>query len=280
MSSFLDVFSSRELAAFIWFGVFLFIILLKRNIRATFKALVRSFFRLSILNACLVAGVYVFLITIGLQKLQLWDLSFLKETIFWFLGNALFILFRLPKTSKKDKFFTELLLQNFKLITVLEFIGQVHIFNLVTELIILPIITFLIALQAFAERESHSHSVKTAIDWIFGLSVVLVFYLSLYDVVGNANEFFSLATLKGFLLPILLSLSFIPCAYFMALYMNYEVLFARFRILLGDKNLVRYAKRRSVWRCNIQLERIKNVGLRIGVLYNKSTKRDIKEIIG
>lgn len=68
--------------------------------------------------------------------------------------------------------------------------------------------------------------------------------VALYRAVADVYAFATFQTLGDFLLPILLSALYLPFVYAWALFLAYEMLFARIGIHNQDRQLARYLKRR------------------------------------
>ncbi len=144
---------------------------------------------------------------------------------------------------------------------------------------ILPILAFLTMLQVVAEREEKTKIVKTTIDWIF-LIVAMIFIInSIRDITNDITGFANYSNLKSFILPMILSISFIPFAYLLSVFMNYEMLFVRLGFYLKNKKDLRYAKLRTLQKCGIKISKIRTLSPKINSLYNGSTREDIKNII-
>ena len=221
---------------------------------------------------------YSSVVTYLLFLIGLWDGTLLKDTVFWFFGSALIVLFNLTKANN-DRFFKNLLLDNIKLVVVLQFIANVHSFSFAIELILLPIIAFVVMVSAYSERSDkykQSRKIANVFLAIFGM-ILLIF--SIVDIVENTEKFVSFKTMKSFLLPIILSIAFVPWAYLVTLFMNYEMIYTRLEWILSNRKKVKYAKRRVLQKCHLRLGKLKGIYSKINGLYNGSTNEDIKKVI-
>ncbi len=111
----------------------------------------------------------------------------------------------------------------------------------------------------------------------FGAVVMLG--LSLFDIITDFNSFVNYSNFKSFLLPIILSITFIPFAYLLALHMNYEMLFVRLRIFLKNNKNLRFAKFRILRKCGMSLAKVRSISLKINSLYDGSTREEIEEVL-
>ena len=106
-----------------------------------------------------------------------------------------------------------------------------------------PILIFLAMINAFSETDKKYEVVNqftTVVLAVIGYGFIV---FAVIKTIINYRDFLSLSSLHSFLLPIILTLTFIPFTYFMALYMRYENIFFRMKLLIKDPELVRYAKR-------------------------------------
>lgn len=274
-----EIFNNREIASIIWLVTIGLILQFNKSTRQASVNLIGAFFQWKITAVNLLAISYSAAIVWVLWIIKFWDQALLKDTLFWFVGSGFFILMNLNKAEKEKNFFKNILRDNLKLILIVEFVVNFHQFSLLAEMFILPVLAFLAMLQAVAEREERTKIVKTAVDWIFVIVTAIFLIVSIRDITNDITGFANYSNLKSFLLPIILSISFLPCAYLIAVFMNYEMLFVRLGFYLKNKRDLRYAKLRTLQKCGIQISKIRTLSPKINSLYNGSTREQIKDII-
>lgn len=261
----MDTFNNREIALIIWILIFLIWMLFKKNFWIVFKKDLRvSLFNfLKILTSkkiiILIFSMllYVFLIIFMLHKIGFWNVSMIKDTIFWTFGVAFIMLINSDKANKDEHFFRKILLDNIKLIIVLEFIINLYVFNLVVELILIPILFIVVMMSAFAETKKENMQVKKAMGFILVIIGICFIIFVTYNIIIDFKGFASLDNLRGFLLPPVLTTFYLPFAYFMALFMIYETFFLRINILISkNKALTKYAKRKILEECHFNLRKL------------------------
>jgi hypothetical protein len=279
MNKLQQIFSNRELSSIIWILLFILVLQFNKPTRKATVNLFKAFFVPTIITVNLFALLYSSSIIYLLFRFRFWDLTLLKDSIYWFIGSGFIILFNLLKANKEKDFFKNMLRDNLKLILILGFIINIHQFGLVTELILLPILFFLAMMQVVAEREERTEKVKTLIEWIFAIFGLIVLGFSIRDIWVDFQGFVNISNLESFLLPIILSITFIPFAYIVALYMNFELLFIRLGLFLKNKKKLRYAKWRTIFKSRLSLKKLNVISPKINALYNGSTKQDIRNAI-
>jgi hypothetical protein len=274
-----EIFSNRELSSIIWIVLIILGFQFNKPTRQATGNLLKAYFVPSILTVNVLAVLYSSSIIYLLFKLNFWNQTLLKDTMYWFTGSGFLILLNINKANKERDFFKNILIDNLKLILILEFIVNIHQFGLVTEFILVPILAFLGVLQVVAEREERTEKLKVLIEWIFAIFGIIVLGFSIRDVWVDFHGFTNISRLESFLLPIILSITFIPIAYIIALYMNFEMLFVRLGFFLTNKKDLRYAKWRVILKSRLSLKKLNAISPKINALYNSSTRQDIRDTI-
>ena len=132
-----------------------------------------------------------------------------------------------------------------------------YTFNLLAEIIFVPILVFVGVMSAFAETKKEYLPVKKIFDFI--LSAIGIFFI-IFAFGKIFSDFQSIATsdnLKTFILPPLLTFAFIPFVYFFAIIMSYETLFVRLSIFnKNEPKLIKFTKRKIIRACHLNLPRL------------------------
>lgn len=279
MNEIQHIFSNREISTIVWLLLIILGFQFNKSIRQSTQRLFKAFFVKSIVITNLLAIIYSSSIVYILYQINFWDNSLLKDSIYWFIGSGFLILLNLNKTDKEQGFFKSIVQDNLKLILVLEFTVNLHQFNLLTELILLPILVLFGMLQVLADREKETKNIASLIDWLFAIFGFLILGVSINDIWVDYTTFANTSNIKSFLIPIILSISFIPYAYLIALIMKFEVLFIRLGFFLPNKDSLRYAKWRVFLKSRFSLRKLRSISTEINKLYYGSTKEEIKNTI-
>ncbi len=266
-----EIFSNRELALFIWGIIFLVLILFFSDIRISIIEVVKALSKKQIIISILMAAIYSIIIIYILSIVNFWNISFLKGSIFWFLGAA-FVMMMQNNDARTDKtFFRKILKDNLKLILLLEFILNFYFFSLAVELILLPILVFITALAAVAQTKEEYKPVHKLLENALSLIGTIFIIIAIYKVINEFNNFASVDSLKSFLLPIILTVLFLPYLYLLALYSSYELLYVRIDLRKHEeKDLYSYAKRKIFLNCKFNLSKIRKISNNINVIAAKT----------
>ena len=245
---------NREIALFIWGGVFVAWALSVRTVRESLGPVFRSVATPAIgLPLVLMLG-YVSGTVLILQRLGWWQPSDVKATVLWLIGLALVSFFEVPEVSRNPGRLKTVLLEIVGLAVPIEFIMNLFVIRLWLELLLIPFLTAVGLLLVVADR--NSEHARTA-GFLRTIQAIVGFGIALFVLVQLATRFTeiaSVATFKNFALPIALSVTFLPFVYLMALYAAYDGVFRRLGWSVRDRGIRSYARRRTLVVCNIRLD--------------------------
>ncbi len=279
--TFFQQFNTREIAIILWLLVLTIWILSQEKIRQSFSGVLKSLFQIKILSVIIAAIVYTGFTVLVLVKIGIWDFSLLKDTIYWFLAVAFVLLMNTNKANQEKGFFIKILKDNLKIILALEFILTLYTFNLVAEIILVPVLVFIVAMSAVSELKKEYLPVKKLFDFILSLIGVFFIVFALGKVFGDFQNIMTSQNLKTFILPPLLTFSFIPFVYFFAIIMAYETLFVRLGIFnKNDPSLIKFAKHKIIRACHLNLPKLNRFAKESTQdLMKVSDKKDVIAII-
>lgn len=206
----------------------------------------------------LTLGSYLFGIFILLKEIGFWTSADIKDSIFWLLSVAFVLVFSLNK-AKDSKYFKEILFDTIKVIAILSFVINFYNFSLITELILLPVLVFIGMLQTVAGLDSKNAQVAkilTNLMAIFGFGLLIY---SIYKMANGYSDFFKLGTLHSFILPIILTILFLPYLYFLSLYSIYESYFIRLDFMTVKKGKVKKVKKHIRQSAHININRLNRI---------------------
>lgn len=254
---FINTLNGREKAVIVWLLIFLFLALSQKNIRNSMLGVLKAFFQKKIITVFLAMFVYVFFIILLFSKLQIWNVSLTKDTIFWILGSAFVLLMNVNNATQDDHHFKKILLDNLKLILVLEFIITLYSFNFWLEMIFVPVMFLIVAMGAMAEIKKEYLLVKKLIDYVLAFIGIFLIVFAASKIIGDYQGFVKANNLHSFVLPPLMTLVYMPFLYIFALIMAYEILFVRLDIFLkNDKELAGFAKQKIFRLCFLNLGKL------------------------
>lgn len=274
----IDIFSNRELSIIIWFSIFIIIFLTSKSVRKGLKPVISALFARQLIDIVLMLIIYVELIIFILAISGFWNLSFLKDTISWFIFAGIPLVFSFQKVNSEKNHFKSILSSSIKGIILVEFIANFYSFSLVAELILIPVITFIGIMQVISEFKPEHNQVSNFLKTIMGIIGLTIFGLMVYRISQNLSDFVNITTLKTLILPIVLTISTLPFLYFVALYSIYQIMILRMSRRLKKKKHKRYLKMKLIQSFHINRPRLRKFQQSLGFepIMNKS---DIKKAI-
>lgn len=282
MLDFLQVFSNRELSLIIWATIIIITFLFVKTVRTSFKSLLNAFFAKKIISSIVLLLVYSLFLIYILNWLTVWSNVFIKDFVFWFIAVAMVLFFKLNNV-KDNEFFKKLFFESFKLTMIFEFIINFYNFSLLTELILLPIITMIGTLQSYAETFSYKNpdylrTGKFLKSILVIIGIGFTFY-SVYMTFVQYSQLLSLNNFKSFLLPPIFTLWIIPFLYLLILAMNYESLFLTVRYMTKDIASQRELRKQIFLNANFNFNKLMRIRANINSLEITSDISDfIKEL--
>ena len=281
----LQIFSTREVATFIWACILILCTLLSKNIRHSLGKLLKTFFDKHIIKNVVLYGLYICIIILLLKKINYWDCDLLKDTCFWYLFSSFGLLFGVIGKAKEYVYFKRVVINNVKAVIVLEYLVNFYTFPFLIEFILIPILTIIALSQVFLEHDIKEDINKKKLlsylnHFLSFIGIIVIIYTA-YKTIIDSETFFSSTNLRIFLLPIFLSLLSLPFLYCITLYVNYESLFVVIKHSHEKKGYktVRRLKLATLIYANIDIVRIFRVWKRQSQYKNTSNEYDfIKNI--
>lgn len=274
----MEIFSNREIAISIWLAIFLTWVFLKANLRNFLFLIIKHFFRKKILTSLAFLYSYIGLTVLCLDGLQIWDTSQIKNTIMWSIFVGMAAVYKATNNSKGLVFFKEWIIDNLKLIAVLEFIISFEVFPLSIEIILQPILMFIAFMGAFSEGKKEFTIVSKLCSVVLIVSGLSTFGYVLYGIWSHYNKFASIQTFIDFYTPIALSVCLTPFLYFLYVYSSYERIRIGIHFSTDDQKLRRYMKWKAALSFGTDIEFLDR-WQRSNFLRKPVNKKDVKQSI-
>jgi hypothetical protein len=177
---------------------------------------------------------YIILCVKLLEYIKFWEFGLLKDTILISFTSILLIMSTKAEKVVQNKFyFWKLLLENFALVAMLQFIMGIYTFPLYIELFLVPIFVIISVFAAFASVYNKDHLISKIFNrviYIIGFGVVIS---SLYMMFIKPADIMQILQFKIFILPIIITLMFIPMLYLLLLFKTYEWYFTGWKTVLS-----------------------------------------------
>lgn len=230
-----NIFNNRELAVGFWLAVSIICPPLNKIIKDFLKAVIPILFCKKFVYFYLCFFSYFSIMILLLFEIGFWELSLLKDTIFWVILVEFPIFARIVEKSNDSQFFIKLIKENLAFIILIKFILNFWTFNFLVELIIVPISFFLGGMFALSLIEKKYEKVKKFLNRIFIISGLFVIWNTIVNILNSPEDLLKISSLKIFLLSFLLLVLNFPVVYILGLHSNYEQVFIRLKGMRSEQ---------------------------------------------
>lgn len=252
----MDILNSREISVLLWLLVISGYVSLSpkmAEVRKSFRYLLSALFVKPILTVLGLMVAYMVAVVYFLSELDLWNLEQIKNTIFWCASVGFMSLFKIEAIKNDKSFFKHSVIDNLKVLAILQFIVGFYTFSLWVEVLLAPVLALIGAMLAISESDKKYHQVKTLLECcLSSFGVVLIVY-TLYMLVTNFGEFGNEKTAYDFIVTPLLTLCYFPFLFAMLIHSTYQQVFIRLQLAIKNKNYRRLAKLYAIILLNIRL---------------------------
>jgi peptidoglycan/LPS O-acetylase OafA/YrhL len=216
--------SNREVSTAFWMLVLFLMAMCIKALREGLFAILKVISMKRMRRWALIMVTYTALICAGLYFTDLWSFRDMKATLLWLLSAGFYMVYQTVNREPPPKQLVGGILRNgFSIAVILEFlVGGVDLPFFIVFLLI-PIAAFF----AFISGPSNTNNPHEALGRRFANKVLLVIGCGLFIyatvvIIFDWENFWQLQTLRSFLLPISLSVLFIPYLWAILTYLAYE----------------------------------------------------------
>lgn len=175
----MDIFNNREIAIGLWLlaiSIYVFLSPKMVEVKSSFRHLLSAFFVKQIMSVLGLMIVYITFVIYFLSEMDLWNAEQIKNTVFWCVSVGFMSLFKIESIKKDKSFFKHSVIDNLKLLAILQFIVGVYTFPIWIEILLVPILALIGAMSAIVEGDKKYHQVKTILEYclsIFGIILII-----------------------------------------------------------------------------------------------------------
>ena len=230
----MEVFSTRELVFIIYLTILAFWVIAKKSIRDSLFDLIKFALPPKLLVPFTILIFYSSIIIYILHCLSLWDLAYIKDIILWILFSGVPVCFNSINSSVEDHYFKHMITDNITFAVLAEFFIATFPFNFLIELILQPVLIALISIQI---RSKYREEYRAVTNYFLSIFSLIIIGHIIIQVFKEYTQFNFIQTAITLALPLILSILYLPFAYFLALYSKYEILFLRMKSKLAHNKL-------------------------------------------
>lgn len=239
-----EIFSTREIASAIWILVIIIFLGLKKDIRKAFGKVVKAALNKYIVIPFILLLLYTVIISIIFNNLGIEVIKFIKDIILWFLFAG--VPFAYSSINNKNislQYFKKYIVDNIKIITILQFFVSTFTFSIWAELIIVPAMTFILLLESVASSDEKFKQVQKFLSILISFMGFIILFSALEKAFLTYKEIGTINLLITFFIPFVLSIFYVPFVYIFIMYSKYQILFGRIEFAINDENKRKYKYR-------------------------------------
>lgn len=238
INSIVNSLNTREMAIIIWLIVFLILILFIKNTRKSVIDILKAFRSIKLIIPFIGMTLYISLILYLLFCIGLFNISLIKDTIFWFIIGAFPLFLKANDIEKKYKnFFRNNAFKFMALPTVFSFLINFYTFNIIIELILIPVSILIICLIVVSKTDEKYKPAEKFFSFLITIIFIYLILNVIYNLLINPKGFFNIDTGITYILPTILTITLLPYIYALALYIEYEEFYSLLKRVLNDSNM-------------------------------------------
>lgn len=270
----MGVLSTRESAFIFWVLIFLLFLFLKKELRYLLFKLIKDLFSKKLSILLLVYFLYVSLITVVFAMLPFWNTIYIKDIIIWSLFSGSINYINAMSRDSDENYIRDLIIKNFKIIIIFNFIFNTFTLNFYVELLIFPILVVLPLCSVI------NNNISKIVDYITGIIGIYIFWGTLKVLLNQFNNLNLFHTLISFLIPIMYFFLTLPLIYVVLLYYRYDSLFLRIKFKCANNVIGRVRCIEVLKTCNISLKKVLHFEKDyLNKIYRKMTDEEFYDLI-
>lgn len=257
MNVIINSISDREIASAIWLAVFGAFVLINRTTRNSVCALMKVLLQPALIIPLLIAALYATAEIFLLKYIGWWSLANLKTTILWLMTFAFVTMFEVATAKNRKAGLGKITAEILSVAVLVTFIAELYSFPLIIELIALPLVTMVFLIAETAKYKPEHAQVAKLMGCLLGLIGLFYIGFSLWKSIELWGDTFSWANWLELIIPIILSIAFLPFLFSWRTYVAYDEMFATISTFAIDKELIPYARWLAITRSRTNLDLLK-----------------------
>ncbi len=245
--------NTRETATLVWVALTLGFALVNPSLRVilvgAIKVATRPFVSILLATTTLLAAA----VTIGLAWSGYWRTPMIPTTVEWFVGTAIVGTFSMGGVGELRR----LAVRTVALTAAVVFVSNAYTFPLPVELLLVPSVVVLLMMVSLADRRPELANTRAPLKVLCVALFVGTITPTLVYFVQHIGELASAGRARDFLLPLVLTVAFLPYLYLVRMVVVWQTVLSMLRGQMQDRPALLKAARRSLIRsCHASLPRI------------------------
>ncbi|MCC2977164.1 hypothetical protein LK533_10830 [Sphingomonas sp. PL-96] len=254
MNAIINSISDREIASATWLAAFVAFVLINKSTRDSLGAVIRALFQPALIIPLGIAALYASGEIFLLSYMGWWSVANLKTTILWLVTFAFVTMFEVATAKNRKAGLGKITAEILSVAVLVTFIAELYSFPLIVELIALPFVTVVVLMAEMAKHKPEHAPVAKLMGCLSGLIGSSYIGFSLWKSVELWRDTFTWANWLELVIPIILSVAFLPFLYAWRTYVAYNEMFTTISIFAIEKALVPYARWLAITRIRTDLD--------------------------
>ena len=174
------MFTNREIAIIFWLVVLLIYCITNKGIRNSLIDVLKVLTSKTFIIIMSGKLTYISGIIFVLYKIGYWESYLIKDTAIWSIFTAFVLMLSSNDKALQEGFFKGKIIESIKIIVVIQFIANTYTFNLFVEIILVFVLVFLGALQAFTGTEEKYKPVQKLTDGFISILGLMILSNAIY----------------------------------------------------------------------------------------------------
>jgi hypothetical protein len=277
------IFDSRELAVVAWLTILAACLVAWPKTRPGIGGILKAAASRQMSSILGLMAAYVAAVVFGLLKVGIWSSTMIGGSVFWFFGPATVLFFRIQQAGKDPHFFRRVVRSTLTVTAVVGFLVNFYPLSFLAEFLLLPVFALLGCLIAVSGMKLEFKPVRTLLNGFVTMIALGFVVYTLARAIQHPSGFLTVGTIQGFLLPIVLTVAFVPFLYALASFMVYDGLFTWLRawLLRDHDKLRRRTRRRLVRVCGLRLRTVRRAADApwVELLSDPPTDREVDQVV-
>jgi hypothetical protein len=252
-------FNNREKALIVWLLI-LIVFFFSKSVFKSFGEVLKSLFSPKLFSVIIILVGYIILEVGLLKAIGFWDLTMLKDSIFWLFGSAAVFFFNVIKIRENENFFRDIIMDSIKTAALMEYVLNIYVFGFWGEFFLLPFLIIIVAMNTMAGLNKKTQSVQKLTKGILTITGLILIIYAAYNIGVDFYSFWNGQNLSGFLLSLFLTILFLPALYLLGLYSMLEKYFVGLNgIYRHNKSMAKYAKWEVIKRGKLNINKSRRI---------------------
>ena len=192
-------------------------------------------------------------ITIFLAWFGYWRTAMIPTTVAWFVGTAIVGTFSMDGVGELRR----LAARTVAFTAVVEFVSNAYTFPLPVEMLLVPGVVILGTLTSFADRRPEFANTRAPFKVLCVALFVGTLTPTIVYLVQHAGQLASADRARDFLLPLILTVAFLPYFYLVQMVIAWQTALSMLKSQMNDRpSLIKAARRALIRSCHASLPRI------------------------